>query len=421
VKTFGDATCPKQLTAPIVKPNIDVASLELVWDEIKPHEAVHAAPSNLWRSVVPSPLDRFVQNCKARHDEITADITLIAIVTRLSRFLETTTVATNSCYFDDEVSLKLNTLVIDDSDAFKNSFVYFCEDKYLQQVVRHEQKVKMINRARLPRLNQGKLSIYNNLAQLQKAIEHDRFSSYRTLALPTNLSILTTHSFNQLLDGMSKKFDESLNDMIQNLFDFIVVPEGTTSTNNNEELDLQSLDAIEQIFYHIAASHMSPLQYCLFFGIEAQMTFDTWASELGSNRMNLILCAKLAGIFHIISKTEALGNMSNLDMSTEIDAEHVGMAIALVDETVSHQQKLESMIVSELDAKCADALLDRLNDLTNPFSMRQLQRKQWKGLTSKQLCEDAVRNLIKCNYIQEKRYISVNNKSITRYYINPAF
>ena len=160
----------------------------------------------------------------------------------------------------------------------------------------------------------------------------------------------------------------------------------------------------------------------LRFTTEAQQRFDTWylnllrhmkraghaalESHYGKYRS---LVPSLALIFHLAAeKTGLVGDDSLL------------LAIGWAGYLKSHAQRIYTYSIRG-DALAARALGDAIKagKLSDGFSLRDLQRKNWSGLSTRERCAQAIEILAERHWLAAVRS-ECNGKTIERCRINPA-
>jgi hypothetical protein len=129
------------------------------------------------------------------------------------------------------------------------------------------------------------------------------------------------------------------------------------------------------------------------------------------------LCAKLALILHMC---EELSNGEVDSISTVINRKSMEKALLWMSLLESHSIRVQSLININKFVNSSEKLLNGLNKLNSPFSLRCLERKNWKYLTTKQEREEAVLTLCRHGFLKEG---STDNerKSLSRYHIHPEY
>ena len=280
----------------------------------------------------------------------------------------------------------------------------------------------MIKSKKLTNLNELNLLFFNSIKQLDIYIKQQSFFTSRPSSLPTNLSIISTESLDELLVSINKNSNELKNDDIFDFFSLILYPEKHCLSSNpvSVPFDTKSADELERVFDVIVNSELTLLNTCLKFDQSAQVIWDKWSSNAFINFSTYNLCAKIAGVFHVVTESEKIIANLQIGINNEINLNCLMMAIDLTKKLNSHHDKVRLFTKNKKRLSSCEVLTTRLKSLNNPFSLRDLQRKKWKNLTTRSQCEDAISNLIQHNYIQSKQLKSLKGRRITRYFFNPC-
>jgi len=199
-----------------------------------------------------------------------------------------------------------------------------------------------------------------------------------------------------------------------------------------DEIELPIIDRLadnyaktqfRNIVYILA--EMPPESISLHFDQEAQKLFDDWFVELNKKirkSENSGMCShlakykgalpKIAGLFQLIDLLDAAGRLAvtgvNLDTGEKtinpvvtvlsghhrIDKAHLQKAVRFLQYLESHMIRVYGCIQDPIK-KAETALAKRMKerDLQNTFSIRDVKRKCWRGLSKPEFVEFALENL----------------------------
>ena len=181
-----------------------------------------------------------------------------------------------------------------------------------------------------------------------------------------------------------------------------------------EKLTAESVGAIPEEFEGIPT---------LRFTVEAQQSFNEWLSEL-ENRLirgdsHPALEAHLAKYRSLVPSLALLFHL--LDSGTgPVNLQPLQRACAWSEYLESHARRVYAMGLST-DVCMAESLLAHIRQghLPNPFSVRDVQRHSWSGLTANQDVRAALSVLEEAE-ILHKALTETKGRPSEKYYINPA-
>ena len=151
------------------------------------------------------------------------------------------------------------------------------------------------------------------------------------------------------------------------------------------------------------------------FSRDAQTVADSWANKITEEAEALQTtdevfsaylwkipksCYAIALIFH------CLENINNSPFPNEIEAETARKAIAYTDVLISHARRVFALGENQIFA-LADSLIGKIRAgaLEQGFTVHQIVRKQWSGLSRKEIVDDVVALLEEYGYL---RHLLVN-------------
>ena len=173
------------------------------------------------------------------------------------------------------------------------------------------------------------------------------------------------------------------------------------------------------------------------FDREAQAFFRKWLTNLETTKLRnkhedpLIvqhlskyrgLFPKLALVFHLIEVAD-----SNKSSGGYIQLRHAEMAAKWCDYLEAHARRIYGLAKSP-SIQAALFLAEKLahsasltSPLKNPFSIRDLVRKRWKGLSVYDAAESAVARLMEADWLREAAKASTadGGRPTVEYLINP--
>ncbi|MBP0594567.1 DUF3987 domain-containing protein [Paraburkholderia sp. LEh10] len=218
-------------------------------------------------------------------------------------------------------------------------------------------------------------------------------------------------------------------------FQLAVYPEEPVASTLVDKLpDVAAADFVSSLFKRLAALDPFSIgaerdnvgggddQWYLRFSAKAQRLYDDWykklmrhiqragdgavASHYGKYRS---LVPSLALIFHL---TE--GRSGPVDEAVLYRA--IGWALFLKQ----HAEKIYHYSIRS-DARAACALGDAIKEgkLNDRFTLREVRRKCWAGLTTQPLCQQAIDILAEHHWLFVERG-EINGRGVERYRINPA-
>jgi hypothetical protein len=139
---------------------------------------------------------------------------------------------------------------------------------------------------------------------------------------------------------------------------------------------------------------------------ESQELFASWMTELQTRTRCSNIHPALES--HMLKMPQTIAGLALLFELIDGNGEYVGViatqrALKWAEYLLSHANRLYSLGGNQaLDG--AKLILKRKEQLPNPFSLRDIQRKGWTGLDSGEIISEALNWLIDYVYLIEKRY-----------------
>jgi hypothetical protein len=163
------------------------------------------------------------------------------------------------------------------------------------------------------------------------------------------------------------------------------------------------------------------------FSAEAQTIIDQWKDEIDAEAESLQLedeafssflyklpknCFAIALIFHCLETIS--------DFSDEISVETTLRAINYTQVLISHARRVFALGENQIFALAQTALGKiKKGELANGFTVREMSRKQWSGLRSKETVQDVLSLLVEYGYLKEYRPEG-DGRPTVRYSIHPS-
>ena len=172
---------------------------------------------------------------------------------------------------------------------------------------------------------------------------------------------------------------------------------------------------------------LGPKPITFRFGKKAMSRYEKWTYKNAHAQAQL----DLPSLVEYRHKLESFVPAASLVMEladrfnrVEDEGQFVGLrslekAIRLAEYCAAHANRIYSQSMSS-SIKKATQLRDRILDgsLTSPFTLRDVYRPNWKGLTTKQEAIQAVRALIEYNWVAEESSQAVD-KPRAKFIVNP--
>ena len=172
-------------------------------------------------------------------------------------------------------------------------------------------------------------------------------------------------------------------------------------------------------FYALERSGDGP--FGLRFSLTAQDLYIQWYTE---NR--LLACDNEMGSAfesHLLKMPKTIASLALLfqlvfnESSTFVDDEAMAIALEWADYLSSHARRLYSVLSSQW-SRNAMLILSKKDNLSNPFTARDVGKKHWSGLSSIEDVQDALDSLIEYHYLKAEPYKNGGRPSV-RYHWNP--
>lgn len=227
------------------------------------------------------------------------------------------------------------------------------------------------------------------------------------------------------------------NDGLFERFQLIVYPDGNRKSYVDELPDQSFTQKMQTLFVKFAQlsspdRYSNPLGFD--FSDDAQDKWDQWATELiarehksNDDEQTILgkygaLVAKLALIFHLMIEAEKCENDSGFDPLTKISKYALSLALKWSDFLLQHNRKIRALGSPRTSGfESAETLRTKLCLLPNDFTIRDLQRKGWKGLKSQNEINEALDLLLELGYLKQYTARSASGKTSNRFLVHPNY
>lgn len=235
-----------------------------------------------------------------------------------------------------------------------------------------------------------------------------------------------------LLQSIFRERASGKNDGLFERFQLMVFPDENSRYTDIKPND-ESKQALADVFQLLLSIRLSEQKIVFKFDEHAQKLWNTWSTQ-HSEREKVAdsslkaaygkypaLVAKLSLIFHIASNTECFQSSSQPVITKSIGIESLKVAFAWIDLLTSHQKRVSAFIADNHHYTIAEALLQKVSLLGNYFSFRDLQRKQWSDLKTRDDCKQALESLVAHGYLREGYIKQPNGRMVERFEIHPDY
>ena len=213
-------------------------------------------------------------------------------------------------------------------------------------------------------------------------------------------------------------------------FQLLVYPDSIGKWRNVDRLpDTDAKKKVDRVFRHLDAMTFPCLDGdipALRFDSTAQDFFDNWRGALEVKVQNETSAsieshlAKYRSLMPSIALLVHLADVADRDSTvTAVTLESVTCAAAWCDYLESHARRIYGM-QAEFEIEGAKSILQKLKkgELNSPFTVRQVHRKHWSGLTNSQEAETACALLVGHGYLREVE-IRGKGRPTVQYTLNP--
>lgn len=276
------------------------------------------------------------------------------------------------------------------------------------------------------RIRRGKTSVENLTISILGGVQPAPLSMYINAAVASNKND----------DGFIQRFQ------------LFVYPDASKKWKKVDRVpNEQAARAANDIFARL--DELSPEEVCvernsdgtanfLRFSEDAQPFFDCWRANLEDNLRGdyfehpalqahfakyRSLFPSLALIFHLIEFVSGNIGKTTGDVNF-VQLASAEKAAAWCDYLEQHAYRIYAMSVNA-NTNSANVILKKLREgkLSNPFTIRDIYRKQWTGLQSPELCAKPLALLIEFGWLQPFAAASSGNvggRPTTQYYAHPS-
>ena len=227
------------------------------------------------------------------------------------------------------------------------------------------------------------------------------------------------------------------NDGLFERFQLMVYPDRDKKSYVDVTPDYSLTLRMKKLFIKLA--HLSnPQRYSeplgFDFANDAQDMWDDWAAELINRERQSdddeqailgkygALVAKLALVFHLLIEAEKCDKDTGFQPSDKVTNYALSLAIKWSNFLLQHNRKIRAIGGSKSNGlESATTLKSKLCFLPDDFTIRDLQRKGWKGLKSKNEITDALDILQEYGYVKQYTARTASGKISNKYLIHPEY
>ncbi|GLS83444.1 DUF3987 domain-containing protein [Paraferrimonas haliotis] len=168
------------------------------------------------------------------------------------------------------------------------------------------------------------------------------------------------------------------------------------------------------------------------FDKTAQVRFSEVSQSI-SNRLNAVddakgavlgkypaMIAKISLVIHLLEQAGAAG-ANQAQFTDVISLRSLEVAIKWSEYLEAHNDRITSYWRHEAQIKPTTTLLDRLDQLPNPFTKVQLKDKGWAGLGCPERRDTALKQLLDAGYIKEVAIKNPKGRDTIHYHSHPNF
>jgi putative DNA primase/helicase len=162
----------------------------------------------------------------------------------------------------------------------------------------------------------------------------------------------------------------------------------------------------------------------LRFAPEAQVIFDDWyldlRQRLSSREGDSTLEAHFMKYSSLVPSLALICHLAN-GHTGKVSKEALLQALAWSEYLASHAKRIYALGQNH-HLTVAHALLKRLKakELNNPFTLREIKRKHWQGMSEPKTLEEGVDTLEEHGYLRKEESRPLIGRPSVQYYINPS-
>ncbi len=214
-------------------------------------------------------------------------------------------------------------------------------------------------------------------------------------------------------------------------FPFLVWPDATLSTEQDRPADDNAKQMFRQIERRLAA--MKAESISMHFDAEAQSAFNDWllmlksriAKEQDSGKVSHMskyrgALPKIAALLQVIDLVAAGGVVAGNQL---IDLAHFNKAMSMMTYLESHMHRVYDSIQSPVKL-AEDELVKRINngELKDGFTLRDIKRKRWSGLSDSVNNETALETLEQSGWVHAVQVAAGarGGRPTLKWEVNPA-
>jgi putative DNA primase/helicase len=225
----------------------------------------------------------------------------------------------------------------------------------------------------------------------------------------------------------SKAWDDANADGLLQRFQLAVWPDPQPTWRNvDDSPDAAAKDRATAVFQRLAAISPDGKTRTLRFDGAAQDAFDAWRAtleqRLRAGDLHPAFEAHLAKYRSLLPALALICHLVDHDQKTPVGAISVSRAETWLEYLESHAVRIYDCLIRP-DQSAARALGERIAQgvIPSPFSLRDVYRKNWSGLTTRETAQEAVDVLADLNWLraEEIRTSSRGGRPTSQFHVNP--
>jgi hypothetical protein len=224
----------------------------------------------------------------------------------------------------------------------------------------------------------------------------------------------------------SKAWDGENADGILQRFQLAAWPDPQPTWRNiDAPPDAAARDLATAVFQRLAAISPDGKNKTLRFDSGAQDAFDAWRSgleqRLRAGNLHPAVEAHLAKYRSLLPALALICHVADHDHTTPVGQLAVARAEAWLEYLESHAARIYDCLIRP-DQSATRALGERIitGALNSPFSLRDVYRPNWSGLTTRDTAQEAVDVLVDLNWLRvEEIRPPGRGRPTTHYHVNP--
>lgn len=201
--------------------------------------------------------------------------------------------------------------------------------------------------------------------------------------------------------------------------------EKKTYTHIDRSPDKAAYDAAAEVFERL--SNIAPVKddcnsvLGVRFDSDGQELFDQWyiknENKIRADDMHPAIASHFGKYGSLVATLALITNEIEVGNAQTITKQSVEKALKWAGYLESHALRIYGDAASP-EIYAAELILNKKSDLPDGFTKRELSRKQWAGLTNSTLIDEALAELVECNYLSKKTS-TTKGKTKTSFHWNP--